>query len=167
MISRVFIIILSSVFILSCGKGVKQQEYVDDKPATQKEEEKKQDTTSKQIEETAKDTESSKDKFEYKRSENPVAVISPLDASEYMGKFVTVKGLVADVYRSDKVAYLNFIKKFPDNPFSGVVFAREFDAFGDLNVYQNKNVEISGRISTYRGKPQMILNKPSQIKIVN
>jgi hypothetical protein len=44
-----------------------------------------------------------RDKFDYKRSEESVAVIGPLDASAYMGKYVTVKGFVADIYGPKKL----------------------------------------------------------------
>src|SRR5512144_2837681 len=43
----------------------------------------------------------------------------------------------------------------------------KFDELRDMNIYEGKNLEISGRVSTFRGKPQMILDKKSQIKIVN
>ncbi len=166
MIKTLILVLLISLFLVSCGRrDDKPQEYVDEKPPveeTKKEDESKQDSVTR-----PENKDEGRDKFDYKRNETPVAVISPLDATEYMGKYVTVKGFVADVYKSEKVAYLNFIKKYPDNPFSAVIFAREFEAFGDLEVYENRNVEISGRISTYRGKPQMILDKPSQIKAVN
>jgi DNA/RNA endonuclease YhcR with UshA esterase domain len=168
-ILRLLIYISFALFVYGC-KGDKQPEYIDEKlppvPEQQKQEEKKQDSASNTQEKNNK-TDVEADKFAYKRSEEPVAVISPLEANNYMGKYVTVKGFVADVHKSEKVAYLNFIEKFPENPFTAVVFANKFEEFGDLSVYEGKNVEASGRVSTFRGKPQMILDKKSQIKIVN
>jgi len=165
-IIRSLIFAVISVMFFSCGRGEKQQEYIDEKSPvtdTKNDDIKKTDTIK-----TDSGKQESKDKktekFNY-YEEKPVAVISPLEASEYMGKSVTVKGFVADVYKSDKVAYLNFVKKYPDNPFTGVIFANKFDEFGDIMKYENKNVEISGRISTFRGKPQMIIDRKSQIKI--
>jgi len=161
---RAFVLIFSLAVFLSCGRGKdKQQEYVDDGPPVQQETKKDSVPVSKKEEQV--NNQSTDENKEYRRNESPVAVISPLDATEYMGKYVTVKGYVADVYRSEKVAYLNFVKKFPENPFSAVIFAREFEAFGDLNKFADKNVEVTGRVSTYRGKPQMILDKPSQVKL--
>lgn len=162
---RYLIIAIFPVLFLffSCGKEEKQQEYVDEKsPVTEspKEEVKKTDSVPP-VKTESKDPV----KKESNYGEKPVAVISPLEAADYMGKPVTVKGFVADVYKSDKVAYLNFVKKYPDNPFTGVIFAGKFDEFGDLMIYENRNIEITGRVSTFRGKPQMILDKKSQIKI--
>lgn len=149
--------------MFSCSKEDKQ-EYVEEQPRNT---ETQQKSETEPVKTDSVKKEKADDNVNYKRSEVPAAVISPLNAEEWMGKYVTVKGFVADVYQSDKVAYLNFIKKYPDNPFSGVIFARTFEEFGDLQEYSNKNVEITGRISTYRGKPQMILDKKSQIKIKN
>ncbi|HLG38570.1 MAG TPA: hypothetical protein VI461_02840 [Chitinophagaceae bacterium] len=163
-----FLVLTFTVFFTSCGKEDKP-EYVDEKhpdsvkvvqPKTEKENPDVNKTdTNKPV--------NSDDKFKYQRSEVPVAVISPLDADKYIGKYVTVKGLVVDVYQSDKVAYLNFVKKYPDNPFSAVIFSRMFESFGDVQVYANSNVEVTGRVSSFRGKPQIILDKTSQVKIVN
>jgi len=166
MIKDLIIVLIAFVFFASCGKEEKP-EYVDEKKT---EPEKKQEIVVPKDTiktDTLKKTGEDEDKTRYNKTETPVATISPLDAGTYMGKYVTVKGLVADVYQSDKVAYLNFVKKYPDNPFSAVIFARMFDAFGDIQVYANKNVEVTGRVSTFRGKPQIILDKTSQVKIVN
>jgi len=168
-IIRLNLILIIITLIYSGCKLEKQPEYVDEKPPVQdnrQEESKKQDSAANKFDSINK-SETENDKFAYRRNEVPVAVIGPLDASGYMGKYVIVKGYVADVYKSEKVAYLNFVQKFPENPFSAVIFANKFDEFGDIQIYSNKNVEVSGRISTFRGKPQMILDKPSQIKIVN
>ena len=64
------------------------------------------------------------------------------------------------------MAFLNFDKRYPDNPFTAVVFANKFADFGDLTVYKNKTVEVKGKIKEYRGKPEIIMNSTSQIKII-
>lgn len=163
-VRSIIISFISVLFLSSCGRGEKQQEYVDDKAPvteTKKDEVKKTDSVTTEKTENKETKKESTNHYE----EKPVAVISPLEATDYMGKSVTVKGLVADVYKSDKVAYLNFVRKYPDNPFTGVIFAGKFDEFGDLMKYENRNVEVSGRVSTFRGKPQIILDRKSQIKI--
>lgn len=88
-------------------------------------------------------------------------------AGKYIGKNATISGYVADVYKNEKVAYLNFDAKFPKNTVSAVIFKDDFTKFGDLNRFKNKNVEINGVISEYNGKPQVILKKTSQVKITN
>lgn len=168
------LLLLLLLFLVSCSKDDKKPEYVDETKTTESEKKDEKSDTSKN---TPKDTSSkqqqtssnktpdnnSSNKKEFLNDE-PVAVISPLNAGDYNGKTVTVKGYVADVYKSDKVAYLNFVEKYPDNPFTAVIFASKFNDFPEIEKYKSKNVEVTGRVSIYRGKPQIILNSPSQIK---
>ncbi|MBS1493348.1 MAG: hypothetical protein JST55_07555 [Bacteroidetes bacterium] len=87
--------------------------------------------------------------------------------AKYIGKNAVVTGYIADVYKNEKVAYLNFDGKFPKNTCAAVIFKDDFAKFGDVNRFKNKNVEVSGIISEYNGKPQIILKSTSQVKITN
>ena len=173
---RKFLSLLLLVLLLSCGKDDKNSEYVGEDtkiPEQDKKEEVKnevsKDTSSAQQNSLSQQklssdkTSGNNDKSGF-LSEQPVAVVSPLEAGDYNGKTVTVKGFVADVYKSEKVAYLNFVEKYPDNPFTVVIFASKFGDFPEIEKYKNKDIEVTGRVSIFRGKPQIILNSPSQIK---
>ncbi len=153
------LLFLFVLFFASCKKDDKP-EFLDEKAPsieeTKKQPEKKKDD--------GKDTSIKKD---FKDESKPEAECSPLEAKEYIGKVVTVKGFVADVFKSEKVAYLNFMEKYPNNPFTAVIFASKFEDFGDLNKFENQNVEVTGRVGLYKDKPQIILNSERQIKIVN
>ena len=63
------------------------------------------------------------------------------------------------------MAYLNFVEKYPNNPFTAVIFARQFGEFPEIEKYKNKMVEVTGRVSVFKGKPQIILNSPNQLKM--
>lgn len=91
--------------------------------------------------------------------------ISSKDIRKHIGDSLRITGYVAEVYLNDKVAYLNMENKFPKNTFSCAIFQSRFAEFGELAVYRGKNVEVTGRISTYKNKPQIILNSKDQIKI--
>ncbi len=168
---KYFLLILLFAGIISCGnKDDSDSEFQEDKTG-QPQEDKGQLT--KQPKEEPKEqpkTDSGSKKTEelkfYDKKTEPQAHISAVEAASYIGKVVTVEGFVADVYKTEKVAYLNFVEKFPKNPFSGVIFVSKFDNFGDLSIYEGKNVEITGRISVYKEKPQIILDSKEQIKIL-
>lgn len=180
---KLLLIIPAFVILSSCGKGDKQSEYVEDNPKNTLQQEDKsgvnkptekttdenstqrespENTDNKSKDDRQNDNRTNKNSFQ---TEKPVAVVSPLDAAEYNGKTVTVKGFVADIYKSDKVAYLNFVEKYPNNPFTAVIFERQFNDFPDIGKYRGKDVEVTGRVSVYKGKPQIILNNPSQLKL--
>ena len=156
------IFILPLLLLVSCKSKDNESEYVEDDTAK---------TTKVDSIKTESKTPVSNDSTRQEKSitelsqVKPKAVISPVEAKDYIGKPVTVKGFVADVYKTEKVAYLNFVEKFPDNPFSAVVFSRSFGDFGGLDEYEGKFVEVTGIVSMYKGKPQIILNERSQLKM--
>ena len=92
--------------------------------------------------------------------------ISCNDASKHVGDSLTVRGYVADVFESEKVSYLNFGEKFPQNVFTCTVFAGSAGSFGELKKYRGRQVEVTGKITSYKNKPQMILWTEAQIRIL-
>jgi DNA/RNA endonuclease YhcR with UshA esterase domain len=61
--------------------------------------------------------------------------------------------------------YLNLDGKFPDNIFTGVIFKKNSELFTNLKELEGKKIEILGKVEEYKGKPQIILKEPSQLKI--
>jgi len=165
--NKVYFLLLICIIVFSCGKNDKE-EYVDDKPAPNSQDKSKikpgEQIKSKIQDSTSKNSQNNSNPKSFK-NEDPIAVVTALEAKDYLGKTVTVKGFVADIYKSEKVAYLNFVEKYPENPFTAVIFADKFSDFGDINRYKGKNVEVTGRVSLYNKKPQVILNNESQIKV--
>ncbi|MCB0725808.1 MAG: hypothetical protein KDC73_14025 [Ignavibacteriae bacterium] len=98
-------------------------------------------------------------------NEKPSGILKPSSAGDHVGESATVKGYVADVHITKKVAFLNFDKKYPKNTFTGVIFARSFSVFDNIEQYEGKTISITGEISTYKGKPQIILENEDQIKV--
>ena len=105
------------------------------------------------------------------QKKNPITTeakrITTAELKSSIGNKVILKAYIADVTVREKVAYLNFDGKYPKNTGSVTIFAANFDKFGDMTKYKNKNVEVTGYLSEYQGKPQIILNSPEQIKILN
>ena len=158
-----YVLFLISAIVSSCSKDEDSQG--DQTKSSQPYEHKQTaDTNHKQDKPTT--TENKTDKPSFNDFSKPEKTISPVEAGEYQGKVVTVKGFVADVTKLEKVAYLNFVKRYPENPFTAVIFADKFSDFGNIEMFENKTVEVTGRVSQYKGKPQIILNSPNQIKTI-
>ena len=150
-----FYLILCLLFFSCSRRDDKYQEFVDDKSQTSENKESPKQNT--------------KDNAPQKQAPKLIkreVVISPLEASQNVGKFAAVRGYVAEVTKRERVAYLNFVESYPKTPFTGVIFAGDFDKFGNLSQFLHKDVEVTGLISTYRNKPQIIINDESQIKIM-
>jgi len=162
-----FIILLSFVLLAGCGQ--KKEEV----KITKTDEPKKETVVDeKKITNEIESTEEAETK------EDPVSKPQKNTSKEYInlkssetagnkGSYAVVTGYVADVVVREKVAYLNFDNKYPKNTFTAVIFPDKFEIFGDLMDYKNKTVEVKGKIGEFNGKPQIILNNKSQLKVVN
>jgi len=85
-------------------------------------------------------------------------------ASRYEGKRVVVSGRVINTRKSDKVVVLNL-----DDKLDVVVFPDDLENFKHFgikpeNFYQNKQIEVIGRVKMHRGKPSIIVDHPMLIR---
>ncbi|MFY8216561.1 MAG: hypothetical protein ACOVMP_08165 [Chthoniobacterales bacterium] len=103
--------------------------------------------------------------------EAEVPVISSIETDrilEHAGQTVTVTGRVARVGKSPEgaITFLNFSTE--RGGFVAVVFESDYGAFPDgLEVYMNKEVQLTGVVKPYKGTtPQIPIASPDQIKVV-
>ena len=93
------------------------------------------------------------------------SVINFLEAPDHIDEYVVIRGRVDNVFMSSKgTNFLNFCPDYRTCPFSAVIFASDFHRFSNVRAYEDRTVEISGTITTYRGRAQIIIKDPSQIK---
>lgn len=173
MIKLFFVIFISALLISGCSEEDKN--YSDDIKIEQ------QNPSSNEISETSNSTSQDglktdsnteekiqQDKQAPQQTQKQEAVsLKSKQTSKYIGKNAIVTGYIADVFKNEKVAYLNFDAKFPKNSCAAVIFKDDFGKFGNLSRFKNKNVQIEGIISEYSGKPQIILKNTSQVKIID
>ncbi len=91
----------------------------------------------------------------------------------YTSKHVKVSGVVCSSKISDnsKVIFLNFGKNF-NTSLSAVIY--DFDVHSFINAgisnpdtyFKNKKVVVEGVIRIANGKPEVVINSPKQIKII-
>ena len=92
--------------------------------------------------------------------------IGTADASKYYEETMVVTGKVVQVSIRPNVAILSMDKPYADSPFTAVVFEENIGHFGDLQKLKGQNVEVSGTVTEYRSKPEIILESTNQIKVV-
>ena len=95
-------------------------------------------------------------------------VVLACEAGKYFGRELIVEGKVADAYRSKtNTVFLNFEKAYPNHCFTGVIFSSNLYKFvqNPEDYYLNKTVRIMGEVKEYQGKPEIILETPSQIEV--
>jgi len=93
------------------------------------------------------------------------AKISAAEANKHYGENVIVTGRVAQVTYRPSVIFLNLDQPYPNAPCTCVIFRRFTNQFGDLSSLSNQSVEISGLITNYQNKPEIVLTNGSQLSV--
>lgn len=93
---------------------------------------------------------------------------SASETGKHIGETAIVTGTVAQVSTPDNgIIYLNIDEKYPNNEFTAVIFKKYAELFPDAKKLEGKKVEISGKIEEYKGKPQIVIKKEIQLKIID
>jgi len=94
--------------------------------------------------------------------------ISWQDAGKHYGEYCTVEGTIVATHNSGKACFLNFHPNWRKY-FTAVIFANRFSVFPAKpeEYYRGKKVRVTGYVKEYQGKPEIILESPQQIEIVD
>jgi DNA/RNA endonuclease YhcR with UshA esterase domain len=87
------------------------------------------------------------------------------EAAAHVGETVTVRGTVANVYTSRAGnTFINFGRPYPNQVFTAVIFKERSRLFPNVHSLEGQEVRVTGEIRLYKGKPEIILESPSQLK---
>lgn len=95
------------------------------------------------------------------------------EAAQHVGETARVCGLVASAAHMASVSgqptFLNVDRPYPDQIFTVVIWGRVRSRFETPpeRLYDGKSICVTGRIDTYRGKPQIVVEDPSQIVLAS
>ena len=95
----------------------------------------------------------------------------PLDSVQfYEGKTITVCSKVQSTFLTKgekKTTYINFGKPYPNTTFTAVIFEGDLANFKytPSEYLKDKQVCLTGKITIYKDKPQMIISSAEQIKV--
>jgi hypothetical protein len=94
--------------------------------------------------------------------------ISWQDAAQHYGEYCTVEGTIVAAHNSGKACFLNFHSNY-NRYLTAVIFANRFGAFppSPEQYYQGKRVRVTGEVKQYQGKPEIVLESPDQIQILD
>ena len=95
-------------------------------------------------------------------------IVSWNDANKYYGQNITVEGTILYTFNSREACYLGFHQEFLKH-LKAVIFKSDITKFPSSpeKYYFDKKVHITGTIKENKGKPEIILKDPSQIKILD
>jgi DNA/RNA endonuclease YhcR with UshA esterase domain len=93
--------------------------------------------------------------------------VQPKDAAAYAGQTATVEGTVSDVHtaKGSGMTFLDLGGRYPENPFTAVIFRDHASQFPNVGSLAGKTVDVTGTVTIYKGKPQIILQYPGQLKV--
>ncbi len=97
--------------------------------------------------------------------------IAAKDAASHIGEIQTVCGVVASTKFSSQSkkqpTFINLDQPYPKQIFTIVIWGSDRGKFPEPpeDLYMGKKICVKGMIKAYRGKPEIIVNDPSQITI--
>jgi hypothetical protein len=94
--------------------------------------------------------------------------ITAAEAKDHVGEKATVCGTVASIHYADKTkgqpTFLNLDEPYPKQIFTIVIWGNDRSKFGEPEKkYRDKRVCVMGRITSYRGTPEIAASDPTQI----
>lgn len=93
------------------------------------------------------------------------------DAAKHIGEQVTVCGKVYGIKFLDKAkgepTFLNVGAAYPNSPFTVVIFGETRKLLSDTpdKLYNGKSICVTGIVKEYKGKAEIVVSKPEEIKI--
>jgi hypothetical protein len=96
--------------------------------------------------------------------------ISAAEAKNHLGERATVCGDVVSTHYAAKnrgnPTFINLDKPYPNQIFTVLIWGSDRQKFGDPeDTFRNKHICATGKISDYKGVPEIIAYEPSQIKV--
>jgi len=87
------------------------------------------------------------------------------EAGQHIGETKCVTGKVVRVDVGHKgVNFLDFCEDAMSCPFTVVVFSHDLKDVGDVRRLAGRTIEVRGAVKAYEGRPEIILNRISQIE---
>lgn len=96
--------------------------------------------------------------------------ITAADAKNHIGESATVCGKVVSSRYADRSkgepTFLNLDEPYPKQIFTIVIWGDDRSKFGEPeNKYTDKRICATGKITSYRGSPEVVATDPKEIEI--
>jgi DNA/RNA endonuclease YhcR with UshA esterase domain len=89
-----------------------------------------------------------------------------VEAAKHIGETATITDRVDGVHQSSKGnIFLNMGGKYPNQAFTAFIPSASAAQFPNPQQHEGRTVAVSGKITLYKGKPEIIVNSPSQISV--
>jgi hypothetical protein len=96
--------------------------------------------------------------------------LTATEAKAHIGEQATVCGKVVSTRWAESSrgspTFLNFDQPYPDQVFTLVIWGNDRSKFDNPETtYRGKRVCVTGKISAFKGVPEVVANDPAQVKV--
>lgn len=96
--------------------------------------------------------------------------LTAAEAKNHVGETATVCGRVASIHFAEKAkglpTFMNLDMPYPQQIFTVVIWGADRTKFGKPEVmYRDRNVCVTGKITSHRDIPEIVISSPGQIRI--
>jgi S1/P1 Nuclease len=90
------------------------------------------------------------------------------DAMNHVGKEVTVCTRVYSIRATSAITQVSVGEAYPNNPLTIIIFGKNYANFAVTpeELLKDKNICVKGSIELYKGKPQIIVEKPGDVTVL-
>ena len=92
-------------------------------------------------------------------------MLAAKDAKGKVGETITVEAKVAEVNKTEKIVRINLEARFPKQELTLVIFSSNFSKFEDVEKLEGKTVRVTGKVTEYQKRPQIVLDSKDQLKV--
>lgn len=92
-------------------------------------------------------------------------VLPASDAKGKVGETITIEAKVAEVNKTEKIVRINLGARFPKQELTLVIFPANFSKFEDVEKLEGKTVRVTGKVTEYQKRPQIVLDAKEQLKV--
>jgi TonB family protein len=97
-----------------------------------------------------------------------VPTITPAEAARHVGQEVVVQGTVSQIATTvNLTTHINFGGLYPNHVFTATIFKAKQSLFtGVRQRFEGKVAHVQGTVRLYRGKPEIVIEEPDQLRLV-
>lgn len=93
--------------------------------------------------------------------------IGTADAAKHYDETLIVTGQVAQITIRPGIVFINLDRPYPDSPFTAVIRGSATNQFSNVKALRGKSVEISGKVTNYHDRPEILLTHSNQVTVVS
>jgi DNA/RNA endonuclease YhcR with UshA esterase domain len=94
--------------------------------------------------------------------------ISIDSVKSHIGEKVMVCDEVYGVKTTEKLTYINLGSAYPNAPLTVLIFSKDLVNFPESpeKLYRNQQVCVTGLLKEYKGRTEIIISKPDELKVL-